>query len=115
YKFDEGLLKGFGAGGALRWQDSIATGYQLSINSDGIQVPDLANPYYGSDELNGDVWVNYSRPLRDGAIDWKIQLNVRNLIGDQDMIEVVRNPDGRQAISRNPNPKEVFLTNTFSF
>lgn len=115
YKFIEGKMKGLGFGGALRWQDAAATGYRLNINSEGIQVPDLNSPFYGPEEFNGDVWVNYRRPLKDGKIDWKVQLNVRNLIGDSDMIPVVTNPDGRVAISRNPNPKEVFLTNTFSF
>ena len=115
YSFDEGILKGVGVGGALRWQDKIATGYPLEINPDGVQVPDLNNPFYGTDEINGDFWVNYSRPLMDEKIDWKIQLNVRNLIGDQAMVHVITNPDGRAAITRNPNPKEVFLTNTFKF
>lgn len=115
YNFDDGVLKGVGVGGALRWQDKIATGYPLSINSDGVQVPDLSRPFFGSDQINGDAWVNYSRPLMDEKMDWKIQLNVRNLIGDQAMVHVITNPDGRAAITRNPNPKEVFLTNTFSF
>jgi len=115
YNFTDGRLKGVGIGGALRWQDSAATGYQLSINSDGVQVPDLSRPFFGPDELNGDVWVNYRRPILDGKVDWKIQLNVRNLIGDNDMIPVVTNPDGNVAITRNPNPQEVFLSNTFSF
>jgi hypothetical protein len=115
YNFTDGRLKGVGIGGALRWQDSAATGYQLSINSDEVQVPDLSRPFFGPDELNGDVWVNYRRPILDGKVDWKIQLNVRNLIGDNDMIPVVTNPDGNVAITRNPNPQEVFLSNTFSF
>lgn len=115
YNFDNGFLKGVGVGGGLRWQDKIATGYPLNINSDGVQVPDLTNPFFGSDQINGDLWVNYSRPLMDEKVDWKVQLNVRNLIGDDDMIAVVTNPDGRVAITRNPNPKEIFLTNTFSF
>ncbi len=115
YNFDEGALKGFGLGGGLRWQDSAATGYQLNINADGVQVPDLSRPFFGPSELNGDIWVNYSRPIMDGKIDWKIQLNARNLIGDDDMIPVVTNPDGMVAITRNPNPQEFFISNTFSF
>lgn len=115
YNFDEGALKGFGVGGGLRWQDRAATGYELDINSDGVQVPNLSSPFYGPDELNGDFWVSYRRPILDGRVDWKIQLNVRNLIGEKDMIPVVTNPDGMVAITRNPNPQEWFITNTFSF
>ena len=87
----------------------------MNINADGIQVPDLSRPFFGPDELNGDFWVNYSRPILDDKVNWKIQLNVRNLIGDDDMIPVVTNPNGVVAITRNPNPQEFFLTNTFSF
>ena len=48
-------------------------------------------------------------------MDWKVQLNVRNAFGDDDYIPVLANPDGQVAVFRNRNPKEFFLTNTFSF
>jgi outer membrane receptor protein involved in Fe transport len=117
YYFDQdsSWLNGVGLGGAIRWQDAAATGYKLNINSDGLQVPDLSNPFFGPEELSGDLWVNYSRPIMNGKIDWKVQLNIRNLIGDQDMIPVVTNPDGIVAVTRNPPSREIFLSNTFSF
>mgnify|MGYP003318396487 CR=1 FL=1 len=65
-------------------------------------------------ELNFDVWFSYRRQLND-KMDWKVQLNVRNAFGDDDYIPVLANPDGQVAVFRNPNPKEFFLTNTFSF
>ncbi|MBK1877633.1 TonB-dependent receptor [Pelagicoccus mobilis] len=114
YKFEDGRFKGLGIGGALRWQDKVATGFPLSLNSDGIQVPDLSSPFLGSDELSGDLWASYQTRLGD-KIDWKIQLNIRNLIGESDYIPVRTNPDGSLAVVRNPNPTEVFLTNTFKF
>jgi len=114
YTFGEdSFLKGFSVGGALRWQDSVATGYQLK-RSEGQLVSDTSKPFFGPDELSGDFWVTNKRKLRDN-IDWKIQLNVRNLIGEDDFIPVGTNPDGSLAVVRNPNPTEVFLTNTFSF
>ncbi len=114
YTFDEdSILNGFSVGGALRWQDSVATGYQLMM-ADGALVSDTSRPFFGPDELAGDVWVTHRRKLRDN-IDWKIQLNVRNLIGEDGFIPVGHNPDGSLAVVRNPNPTEVFLTNTFSF
>lgn len=114
YSFNEGKFKGLGIGGALRWQDKIATGYQIEVDDAGVVVPQLDKPFMGPDELNGDMWVSYKRPIND-RIDWKVQLNVRNLIGEDDYIPVVTNPDGTVAVVRNPNPQEVFLTNTFSF
>ena len=74
----------------------------------------IANPYFGPSELNFDVWFSYRRSITQN-IDWKAQLNIRNAFGDDDYIPVIANPDGQYASFRNPNPKQIFLTNTFSF
>ena len=115
YTFDEGLLAGFTAGGGVRWQDENAIGYPNIFNADGEIIPDLARPFMGEAQLNGDVWVSYRRPIFDDKIDWKIQFNVRNAFGDNDGIPIAINPDGKLAAIRNPQPMEAFLTNTFSF
>ena len=115
FEFSEGRLKGFGIGGAMRWQDKVATGYPLITNSFGVPVPDLSRPYWGPNSWNGDVWVSYKRKILRDTVNWSIQLNVRNAIGDDDFIPVATNPDGQLAVFRNPNPREVFLTSTFSF
>ncbi len=117
YSFlDDSRFKGVTVGGALRWQSAIATGYETEVD-DGVVTPIVSRPFLGPEELNGDAWVSYERQLslRDRPIDWKIQLNVRNLIGGDDYIPVVTNPDGTVAVVRNPPTKEFFLTNTFSF
>ncbi|MCG8527015.1 MAG: hypothetical protein MI748_11575 [Opitutales bacterium] len=118
YSFlSDSRLNGFTIGGALRWQSRVATGYEIFIDSEGIQTPILDNPYWGDDELNGDVWLSYKRKINlfNTPLDWKIQLNVRNAIGTDDYITVLTNPDGRAAVVRNPPTQEWFLTNTFSF
>jgi hypothetical protein len=51
----------------------------------------------------------------DDKIDWKIQLNVRNLVGESGDIPVKTNPDGQIAVIRIPNPRTISLSNTFSF
>jgi hypothetical protein len=63
--------------------------------------------------MNGDLWCSYRRSF--GKWNWKVQLNVSNAFGDNDPIPVVINPDGNLAVIRNPNPREISLTNTFSF
>jgi hypothetical protein len=114
YHFDEGLFKGFTLGGALRWQDKAAVGYEsLSVIS-GAVTPNLDRPFFDSEQFNGDVFASFQKQLTD-KISWKIQLNVRNAYGDDDYIPVFINPDGNVAVVRNANPQEVFLTNTFSF
>ena len=114
YDFTEGTLKGFGIGCSYRYQSAVATGYENMVNADGIVLPVLTSPHWGPDSWNGDLWVSYKRPLTD-KIDWKLQLNVRNLLGDDDLIPVVTNPDGRVAAYRNSNPRDMFVTSTFSF
>ncbi len=118
YRFEGGTaLDGFEVGGALRWQDKAAVGYPIVlVSSDGdtIQTPDLAHPYHASSTWNGDLFVRYGRKIwRD--IDWSVQLNLRNILGDDDLIPEVINPDGSWAILRAPVEKSIFLTNSFSF
>ncbi len=115
YDFSEGTLKGLGVGGAYRWQSEVATGYPLEDpDNDGINTPDLTRPFFGDPEWNMDFWMSYSRRISD-KVDWKIQLNVRNLLGGDDVIPVITNPDGEMAVFRNSLPTEFFLTNTFRF
>jgi len=115
YSFNQGFLKGFTAGGGVRWQDNNAIGYPNILSSDGQVIPDLARPFFGPDQLNGDVFLSYRRPIWDDKVDWKVQFNFRNAFGDNDPVPVVINPDGNIAVIRNAQQKTVFLTNTFSF
>jgi len=115
YQIASGKLKGVGVGGAIRWQGRAATGYPLSANALGVAVPDLNRPFWGPASWNGDAWVSYKRKIIRDRYSWSVQLNVRNALGDRDAIPVATNPDGRLAVFRNPNPREVFLTNTIGF
>ncbi|MBK1875987.1 TonB-dependent receptor [Pelagicoccus mobilis] len=114
YSFKEGRFKGLGIGGAIRWQDKVATGYESLINEFGIPVPNLDKPFFSGAETNGDLWFSYKRKLGD-KVNWKIQLNLKNAIGDNDDIPVVTNPDGNVAIVRLAPERSWFLTNTFTF
>ncbi len=115
YDFIEGPIKGFGVGGALRWQDEAAVGYPFLLNENDDQIPDVDNPFLGDDELNGDIWFSYERPIFDDKIDWRIQLNIRNAIRTSEDIPVFVNPDGRLAVVRIPPEQTLFITNTFRF
>ncbi len=121
YDFTEGFLKGFSIGGGIRYQSGNAIGYHNICLDGGAScdheqvIPDLANPFFGPSQTNGDVWVSFRRPFSNGKLHWKIQLNVRNAFGDSDYIPVIINPDGKVAVVRNGQPTEVFVTNTFSF
>jgi len=137
--FDHPVLKAMSVGASVRWQGRVAigapflTGKALKekisatdkrypdpakiADSDPImqtQFPDLANPFYGPQELAGDVWAGYRRRVF-GRIDWRLQLNVRNAWGNGSDIPVTANPDGRVAVIRIPNETRWILSNTFTF
>ncbi len=111
YSFNTGRLKGVGVGAAYRWQDKNVIGYPMT--ADGGY--DLGKPYYGPSEDAVDTWISYERKLTE-KINWKIQLNVRNLFADDSLIPTAVQPDGYTwaTVRVSPN-REWFLTNTFTF
>jgi outer membrane receptor protein involved in Fe transport len=116
YDFDEGLLKGVNVGMALRWQDDVVIGFRPipNPNDPGRVNFDLVNPYRGPAETNIDLWVGYSRRLSD-KIDWRVQLNVRNVGQGNDLIPITVQPDGTPATYRIAPHQTWSLTNTFRF
>ncbi|MBE2213340.1 MAG: TonB-dependent receptor [Opitutaceae bacterium] len=116
YSFGEGVLRGFNIGGGFRWQDKQIVGYPVlpGATVDDPRAFDLENPYMGPSESNFDLWVGYNRQITE-KIDWRIQLNIRNLFADESLIPVTVQPDGSPAVSRIPDLTTWTLTNTFSF
>ena len=94
---------------------AAAIGYPVIRNEFDNPVQDFSNPYNGGDRLRVDAFFGYNRPLMDGKIDWSVQLNVRNLLNDYDLIEVAANPDGRVVGWAIPTPMTWQLRNTFRF
>jgi len=115
YSFDHGLLKGFNAGGGLRWEDKIVIGYKpvVGATKDDISF-DLTNPYMGPAESNIDLWMGYSRRIGK-RIQWNIQLNVRNVFVGNELIPITVQPDGSAAGYRIKPPQMWTITNTFKF
>lgn len=114
YTFSEGRFKGFGVGGAVRWEDDVIIGYSPFIRDDGEISFDLENPYRGPTETHFDFWVSYDRKLTD-KIDWSIQLNVRNAFEGDDLIPVTTQPDGTVATYRIAPAQVWSITNRFRF
>ena len=116
YEFTEGVLKGFAVGGSLRYQDEVAGGYPNLLDDFGNVVPDIANPWLGPDDLNGDLFIRYRRKLTD-KINWSVQANARNFYrknGAKD-IPIAFDPDGTVSLIRIPVEQQYFISNTFSF
>lgn len=115
YDFRTGPLQGFSVGGAARWQDRSAIGYGVKKNELGIWVSDVTKPFYGSNELDVDLWLRYTRKIFSGKVRWSAQLNVRDLLGNDDLIAIAAQPNGQTASARIPSPQMWTLTNSFAF
>ncbi len=116
YTFDrESKLKGFGIGTGIRWQDKVGIGYPVSYTSAGTVFIDRDKPYYAPSETNVDFFASYGRKIWKDRLDWRIQLNVRNAIGQGDLIPITAQPDGSPASVRLAPDRRWYLTNTFSF
>lgn len=114
YTFREGLLKSVSVGGSYRWQDKVVIGYPV-IPAGALASFDLSKPYYGPAEDAIDLWVGYERKLND-KINWRIQLNVRNVGDNNGLIPISVQPDGQTWASVRIAPtQEWFVTNSFSF
>jgi hypothetical protein len=115
YTFTHGTLKGVGVGGSYRWLDKVVIGYPVIAGSNGQASFDLTKPYYGPSEDAIDVWFSYECRLTK-RLNWKIQLNVRNLFEKEGLIPISVQPDGQTWASARIKPvQEWFVTNTVSF
>ena len=118
YRFEkETILRGFEVGGAVRWQDKAAVGYPIIlVPSAGsvLQIPNLNFPFFAPETWNGDVFLRYRKKIFR-EIRWSVQLNLRNVVGSDDLLPERINPDGKWAAVRIPVQKAYYLTNTFEF
>ena len=119
YNFDRGVLKGVNVGGAYRWEDSQVIGFPIksqvnATTGDTEYVYDVSKPYRGKTENHVDFWIGYGRKLTR-KIDWRIQLNIRDVFAKKDLIPVSVEPDGTPAAYRIPELTSWQVTNTFTF
>ena len=129
YEFQGQTLKGFGVGGGVRWLDKSALGYplanfraDLTPIPDGappqpgdIRISDVRNPYYGPAETRYDAWVSYGTTVLRGKYGLKLQLNVRNLLTEDELVPAVINPDGSVPVWSVAEGRKYTLTARFSF
>lgn len=111
----ESRLNGVGVGTGVRWQDKIGIGYPSSYTSTGAVFINKQSPYFAPGETNVDAWISYGRKVYNRKVDWKVQLNIRNLIGDEKMITITAQPNGSPASVRLSPDRRWYVTNTFSF
>ena len=82
---------------------------------------DLTHPYFGPAESNLDAFAGYTRRLWKNSIEWRVQLNVRNVL-DQYTVYPLIDVDTRDgnhtpttAIYTLKEPRTYLFTSAFRF
>lgn len=124
YGFTQGPLKGAFVGGGHRYRSPQVVGYKASLVENEfplpgspaqILVPSRDTPIKGSVMQETDLFIGYSRPL-GRKVNWRVQLNVRNLLDDRDPVGQRANvSQGFISVYAVPEPRSFILTNTFTF
>ena len=118
YTFGEGRLKGYAIGTNLGLTAPSVIGYLLTPTG----VYDRSAPVKSKQTVRNGLWLTYSRKLKFGearAINWRIQLNARNLLDNQKLRAITAQDDGtgRAVVVRwsLPEPRTFLLSNSFEF
>lgn len=116
YSFSEDtFLKGSSVGGAVRWQDAPVIGFPIIDDPELGGIRDVDNPIFGDSEYQLDVWLRHRLTLFDGTVNCTLQLNVRNVLDEEDLIDVRINYSGLPNIVRFNEGRRFVLSSTFDF
>ncbi len=94
YRFQEGRLKGYNAGFAVRYRGAPAVGF-LETEVNGEIAPDLDNILAGAVDMTYDASFGYRGKMKFfGDRNFRAQFNVRNLFDDGPTFPVIKSVDG---------------------
>ncbi|MEY4813352.1 MAG: hypothetical protein RLZZ162_425 [Verrucomicrobiota bacterium] len=118
YSFAPGSrLAGISIGGSMNARGRTINGF--AENAANVVVPD--QPYYAPTYEIFGAWLTYQRKILAQRVDWRVQLNVRNVF-DAYNIFPLRTVDARDgthrgatAMYRLGEPRTYTLTSTFKF
>lgn len=112
YNVDRGLVKGLLFGGAVRVEAGRILGYPYSPT---LGFLDVNNPFIGPIDQHFDAWVGYKHKLFKHKVDWRIQLNLRNVAQKTELVPASYEPDGSLALERIQEGMTWQITNEFDF
>lgn len=136
YTLQRGVLKGMYFGGNYSWRSKSILAYAsrpalasevykeyAGIGAGSYDVPDFSSPITGRALTTLDGFLGYRRKLLKGRCEWSVQLNVRNLLDDDALIEQrafgKKQNDGTMKFwitnYNVPDPRRFTLTNSVSF
>ncbi len=112
-----GPLKGFSLGGSMNARGKAIGGFAV----DAANLLDVTRPYYTPAYANYGAWISYRRKILQNRVDWRLQINVRNLL-DQNTVYplfIVDRRDGKNtpntAVYTLKEPRTYQFTSTFKF
>ncbi len=118
YRLSEGPLRGFNVGGGVRWLDYAMIGFKQRAYPDGSTGDDVTKPIFGHDLTAVDLLFGYGGRTKwfgGKPLGWRIQLNVRNVLGDDDIEPLRASLDGGVLDWGRVEPRQVILSSTFTF
>lgn len=113
YKFTAEKLRGLSVGGGGRWRSPPSLGYKLKTLASGQEVLDLERKYRGPEELNLDGFASYRlRSARRLGLktDWRLQLNIRNLLGEDGYVPTQAKTDGTTMVYTYKAPRQFIFS-----
>jgi hypothetical protein len=121
YDFGPGPLKGFGVGGAERWESKSVIGYYgkssrgNTANPNLIDVSDTTRPIYDKANSYTDLFVRYRRRVWSDRVMMSVQFNVVNAFETGHLQVTSVNYDGSPYGFRIIDPRQYILSATFEF
>ena len=93
-----GRLRGFSVGGSMNARGKAIGGFAV----DAANLLDVTRPYYTPAYANFGAWVTYRRKIFKDRIDWRLQINVRNLLDENTVypLFIVDSRDGKHTPSK---------------
>ncbi|MGC4111423.1 MAG: hypothetical protein QM747_13575 [Nocardioides sp.] len=114
YTFNEGRLKGFGVGGAIRWADKRSQGFYGLPNSSGIMDEyDASRPIFQPAVASYDFTLSYRFRFFHDKVAGSIQLNGKDVFAKRGLTAIKYNPDGTPATFRIKDGAQWTLTTSF--
>lgn len=119
YRVTEGRLKGFNLGGGVRWLDKPwTTGFYQRAYPGGATGDDVTRPIPGFDQTFVDVLMGYggrTKLLGGRPIGWRLQLNIRNLLDDDEIEPIRSNFLGVGLQWGRVEPRQIVFSTAFTF
>ncbi len=108
-----GWLGDFTVGGGYRWQDEVGIGFGVSENEFGNVALDPNLPFFGGVQHYTDLFFRSRYDIGDDNT-LSVQLNIKDLFDNDDLVPVFANPDGSK-VYRFGRGRLVTLSATYEF